>query len=339
MFCVECGSEEKIYGSLCRSCLLSKDLIDCPSHIELEMCHGCGNFYEHGRWRDLDYVEQASRILLDKTTTHKQIESIRWEIPDFEPVKGEHREICQAVSIIGGQEFLQDFEMNIRVRVQMCPSCSRKGSNYYEAIVQLRRDGVAVKDAEIELAIESQQILNYTESLADNEDNAFLTKWGVVAGGMDYYIGSIVLAKNIAARMREGYGATIKESNTMVGMRDGQDLYRWTILVRLPNYGRGDIIVYEKKLFLVDAVSRKILTIKGVAKGQIHRLNPEDSKIKPVCKYSQLMEAVVVSHDAKTIQVLDPDNYKTITVLRPSYLKEIGETVPVVRYDEQLHAV
>ena len=339
MFCVECGSEEKLYGSLCRECLLSKDLIDPPSHIELEMCHDCGKFYDRGRWHDLDYVEQASRILEGKTKTHKQIESIRWVIPEFEPTKGEHRVICQAIASIGGKDFELDFEIGIRIRVQMCPSCSRQSSDYYEAILQLRMEGVAAKDVETELAIENQQILRYVDSLAGNEDNAFLTKCGVVQGGMDYYIGSIVLAKNIAARMREGYGATIKESNTMVGMRDGQDLYRWTILVRLPLHGRGDIIAYEKKLYVVDAVSRKVLTIKGIAKGQIYRIQPDDSKIKPVSKYSKLMEAVVVSYEAKTIQVLDPDNYKTLTVLRPSYLKEIGETVPVVRYDEQLHAV
>ena len=296
MFCVECGSEEKLYGSLCRSCLLSKDLINPPSHIELEMCHGCANFYERGRWHDLDYVEQASRILEAQTKIHKQIDSIHWKIPEFEPVKGEHRVTCQAIASIGGKDFELDFEIGIRIRVQMCPSCSRQSSNYYEAIIQLRRDGVAAKDAEIELAIENQQILKYVESLAGNEDNAFLTKWGVVQGGMDYYIGSIVLAKNIAARMREGYGATIKESNTMVGMRDGQDLFRWTILVRLPLHGRGDIIAYEKKLYVVDAVTRKILTIKGIAKGQVYRISPDDSKIKPVSKYSQIMEAVVFSH-------------------------------------------
>ena len=339
MFCVECGSEEKLYGSLCRKCLLSKDLINPPSHIELEMCHGCGNFFDHGRWQDLDYVEQASRLLKEKTKTYKQIDSIHWNIPVFEPVKGEHRVICQAIAIIGGKEFEQDFEIGIRIRVQMCPSCSRKGSNYYEAILQLRKEGVAAKDVEIELAIENQLILDYTDSLAGNEANAFLTKWGVVQGGMDYYIGSIVLAKNIAAKMRDNYGATLKESNSMVGMRDGQDLYRWTILVRLPLHGRGDIIAYEKKLYFVDAVSRKVLTIKGIAKGQIYRIQPYDIKIKPVAKYSKLEEAVVVSHEAKTIQILDPDSYKTVTVLRPHHLKEIGETVPVVRYDEQLHAV
>ncbi len=339
MFCVECGSEEKLYGSLCRECLLSKDLINSPSHIELEMCHDCGNFYDRGRWRDLDYVEQASRILDDKTKTHKQIDSIHWEIPEFEPVKGEHRVTCQAIAIIGGQEFKQDLEIGIRIRVQMCPSCSRRSSDYYEAILQLRRDGVASKDAEIELAIENQQVLRYVDSLAGNEENAFLTKWGVVPGGMDYYIGSIVLAKNIAARMREGYGATIKESNSMVGMRDGQDLYRWTILVRLPIHGRGDVVAYDKKLYVVDAVSRKILSLKSVAKGQIYRMSPDDSKIKPVAKYSKLMEAVVVSYEGKAIQILDPENFKTVTVLRPPYLKQVGETVPVVRYDEQLHVV
>jgi len=339
MFCVECGSEEKLYGSLCRNCLLSKDLIMPPSHIELDMCHGCGNFFDHGRWKDLDYVAQASQILEERTKTHKQIEEIRWEIPEFEPEKGEHRVICQAIAIIGGQEFEQDFQIGIRIRVQMCPSCSRQSSDYYEAIIQLRRDGIAAKDAEKELAIENQQILRYVDSLAGNEDNAFLTKWGAVPGGMDYYIGSIVLAKNIAAKMRDNYGASIKESNTIVGMRDGQDLYRWTILIRLPAHGRGDVVAYEKKLYVVDAVSRKILTLKSVAKGQIYRISPDDTKIKPVAKCSELMEAVVVSHEKKDIQVLDPESLKTVTVLRPPYLRDLGETVPVVRYDERLHAV
>ncbi len=339
MFCVECGSEEEIFGSLCRKCLLSKDLIMPPSYIALDMCHGCGRFFEAGRWKDMYHLELASEILESQTKTHAQVESLRFEIPDFPPDKGEHRETCRAIAMIGNREFEQDFEIGIRIKVQMCPSCSRQGSDYFEAIIQLRRDDVAVKDAEIELAIENQQILKYSETLAGNEENAFLSKWGAVPGGMDYYIGSIVLAKNIAAKMRDNYGASLKESNTVIGMRDGQDLYRWTILVRMPANGVGDVVAYDRKLYVVDGVTRKIITLKGIRHGHIYRIPPEDVKLKPVCKYSQLLEAVVVSHEGKTIQVLDPDNYKTVTLALPPYLKHIGETVPVVRYDEQLHVV
>ncbi|MCK5397899.1 MAG: 60S ribosomal export protein NMD3, partial [Thermoplasmata archaeon] len=251
MFCVECGSEDEIFGSLCRNCLLSKELIMPPAYIALEMCHDCGRFFESGRWKDVYHIELASSILDDRTKTHAQVESLSWDIPDFLPEKGEHREICQAVAMIGGKEFEQDFEVGIRIRVQMCPSCSRKSSDYFEAVIQLRKDNVSTKDAEIELAIENQLILNYTDTLAGNEDNAFLSKWGTVQGGIDYYIGSIVLAKNIAAKMRDNYGASLKESNTVVGMRDGQDLFRWTILVRMPLNGVGDVVAYDRKLYVV----------------------------------------------------------------------------------------
>ncbi len=339
MFCVECGSEDEIFGSLCRNCLLSKELIMPPAYIALEMCHDCGRFFESGRWKDVYHIELASSILDDRTKTHAQVESLSWDIPDFLPEKGEHREICQAVAMIGGKEFEQDFEVGIRIRVQMCPSCSRKSSDYFEAVIQLRKDNVSTKDAETELAIENQLILNYTDTLAGNEDNAFLSKWGTVQGGIDYYIGSIVLAKNIAAKMRDNYGASLKESNTVVGMRDGQDLFRWTILVRMPLNGVGDVVAYDRKLYVVDAVTRKVLTLKDIARGQILRIQPDDVKLKPVTKYSQLMDAVVVSYESKTIQVLDPDNFKTITLARPPYLKDVGETVPVARYDERLHVV
>ena len=339
MFCVECGSEEELFGSLCRKCLLSKDLIMPPTHIALDMCHDCGKFLESGRWQEIYHVTLATSILDTETKTHAQVESISWDIPDFPPDKGEHREACRAVAIIGNQEFEQDFEVAIRIRVQMCPSCSRQSSDYFEAIIQLRKDGLAVKDSERELAIENQLILKYTDTLAGNEANAFLSKWGAVQGGMDYYIGSIVLAKNIAAKMRDNYGANIKESNTIVGMRDGQDLYRWTILVRMPTNGVGDVVAYDKKLYVVDSVTRKVLALKDISHGQIYRVQPDDQKLKSVSRYSDLMEAVVVSYEAKTIQVLDPDNYKTITLTRPSYMREVGETVPVVRYDERLYVV
>ena len=339
MFCVECGSEEMLFGSLCRKCLLSKRVIKPPSHIELEMCHLCGNFFDHGKWKDLDYIEQAGQIIEANTETYKQIESIRWEIPEFEPSKGEHHVVCHAIASVGGKEFCQDFDIGIRIRVQTCPSCSRQNSDYFEAIIQLRRDNVSVKNAERELAIENQQILNYVDSLAGNEENAFLTKWGTVPGGMDYYIGSMALARNIVSKMRENLGATIKESNTIIGMRDGHDIYRYTFLVRLPAYGRGDIVAYDKKLFVVDSVSPKVITLKSVRYAQIYKITPGDTKIKLVSKYSELLEAIVVSHDKTSIQILDPESMKTVTVLRPRYLEHIGESVLAVWYDERLHAV
>ncbi len=71
---------------------------------------------------------------------------------------------------------------------------------------------------------------------------------------------------------------------------------------------------------------------------RITRIKTSDNP-KLVSSKEELEQAVVVSEEADTIQVLDPENMKTVTVARPKELENVGETVDVVRFKGELYIV
>ncbi|MDO9537106.1 MAG: NMD3-related protein [Thermoplasmata archaeon] len=337
MFCVECGSEDKVYGHLCKNCLLSKNLITPPDYIEVHVCLGCARVLSGGSvWKKMAHEDEAATVLAAASKSHVEAKELRWEVPSFPADKGEHRVLCTAISMIGGEELAIDFEIGIRIRFQQCQSCSRQSGDYYESIIQLRIDDLSVKDAEIELAEESALVFKMVEESSD--ENAFISKCSLVKGGMDFYIGSTPLARAIANKFRNRYGAITTESPSIIGMKDGRDMYRFSIAVRLPTHREGDVVALDKKIHVVES-SGKIITLKNVSNGQIVRLSPDAPTLKPVAKFHELKDVVVVTHDKTTIQVLDPDSMVAVTLRKPPYLTKIGETVPVVRYDNVLYVV
>ena len=85
-FCVECGAEEKLYGHLCKRCLLSKDLVKPPKHISISVCRGCDSVLRGASWQDLRPADVAFEILAKETEARAEVEELRWELPDIEPI-------------------------------------------------------------------------------------------------------------------------------------------------------------------------------------------------------------------------------------------------------------
>jgi len=339
MFCVECGAEERLYGHLCRKCLTSKVLITPPEHIVVQVCKTCGRVLDGAQWRMAVPEEIASKQLEAGTRRHGQVRAVRWTVPFLPPEKGEHRVKCTAVLTIEDDELSQERELSIRVRPGCCTACSRQSGDYYEAILQLRMDGLAPKDAEVELAEENATVMRMTEEYSDIDEKAFITKQSLVKGGIDYYMGSLAMARAIAARIRSQTGASVNESPSLVGQKDGVDMYRNSILVKLPALREGDAVAYGKEIHVVEESDSKVAVLRSASTGRTVRVKPDDPRMRPVARYRDLMQAVVVAHDRTTVQVLDPESMATVTLLRHPYLDRIGEHVQVVRYEGELHIV
>ena len=62
---------------------------------------------------------------------------------------------------------------------------------------------------------------------------------------------------------------------------------------------------------------------------------PEDVKLDKISDRSKAMKTVLVSGDAKSVQILDPVTYQSITIKRPAFLQqEPGEEVWAVKTPE-----
>jgi nonsense-mediated mRNA decay protein 3 len=106
----------------------------------------------------------------------------------------------------------------------VCPNCSRRYCGYYEAIIQIRGNY-------------DESVLKFVEDsvdeVTDKFEKGFITKVEKVVGGFDYYLGSKNLACKIAEQMKKKFNAEIKKSYKLVTEKDGQEIYRTNISVRI----------------------------------------------------------------------------------------------------------
>lgn len=139
---------------------------------------------------------------------------------------------------------LHDYKSTtLRIKNDICKVCSRQLGNYYESILQIRvkkSNRYSLETIDGALSI----VKRYVSKRASS--NMFITKIVSVINGVDIYLSSISLGKSLAKELSSIYCAETKKSPKLVRQsHDGQDLYRLTYLVRIPDYNVGDVVSFH----------------------------------------------------------------------------------------------
>jgi nonsense-mediated mRNA decay protein 3 len=230
-----------------------------------------------------------------------------------------------------GLEFEVPRETRIRLKNGVCQDCSRQRGSYYEAIVQLRARKRHPNAVEVDEA----------QALAENiveSSSSFITKVEEVKGGIDMYMGKTSDGRALASLLSNKFGGRMGETKKQAGRKDGIEIFRTTFLVRLPQFGRGDLVIFEEKLWEVRSFTKSKVNIEEVSTGRRSSMQMKDIEKLPVLKKKDyLMKAVVVSEQEDELQVMDPENYKTVDLKRPPGFKEGSKEIQIIKYDGELH--
>jgi nonsense-mediated mRNA decay protein 3 len=140
------------------------------------------------------------------------------------------------------------------------------------------------------------------------------------------------LGKQICRAIIDVYGGKFLESPKLVGQKNGVDLYRITFALRLPEFVKGDIISVGDKFIEVQNCGKHVSGI-DLETGKRFMENFNDLiDVKKLSRKQDAVPAVLVADEERTIQVLDPDTYETITIKRPEFLSaEPGNEVKIVK--------
>lgn len=276
--CYRCGAEDELIDGLCPICYAQEHpLIEVPDRVEVEVCHLCGS-YKRKIWQT-PKSEEAFEILNEiayyatKDAIKKKSVTVDVEIyPEITQLPGGKRsKLIIPVHIVAkgrlpGEKEDRVYEKDIEVHLKMvqCPRCSRFMSNYYEATLQVRAMNRYLTEEERE------ELDNFVrEELVKRlkkDRMAFISKFIPQKEGLDYQLGSVGAARNIAQRIKERYGGKITETATLVGVdRDsGKELYRVTVSVRIPEYKVGDVVEYKNKHYVVSAITENKVYMKSI---------------------------------------------------------------------------
>ena len=339
-FCVKCGDEcEESIDGLCIECWLDgRKLVDLPHHVDLHVCANCLEYDYGGRWVRRDPMVAIQDCAADALMAVRgaQVVGISTSVEEQDPktfVVTVHAD-CDVM----GYPAEGEASTIVRVKNTVCRRCSRQLGSYYESILQIRTVSGKLSEEMREATLAMTE--NSVNRQAANNRQIFITKMELVTGGVDVYLSSIALGKSLAKELSDAFCAETKESPKLVGQTtDGQDMYRLTYLVRLPDYKVGDIVIFQNKyckLTRVNGNGGRLTDLRDFRDRSVRRADMPDIRLYE--RSSDLADATVVSRSGSEIQVLNPSNYSTVDLKVPEDA-EIGDTVKVVTIDDVLYYV
>lgn len=333
--CPRCGQPAE--QGLCPQCALDlAELFRSADLAEVTVCSVCGSRQIKGKWQlpdDSSLEELASRAAVESIWLHEEFNEPEIEI-DLRQV-GATRYLAK-VEIKGsfrGRTVEEHCEIPVRIKLVACDRCSRMAGKYFQSTVQVRGNRTrSLTSHEIE------QCKSIARSMADagyrNGDQlSFIQEMKEVKGGLDIVLGSTQLGRHMARAIYERFGGRLLESSKLVGKKDGRDVYRSTLLVRLPRLKRGDIVSFHGSLFEVTGFDGKMASITSLREGRRSSLSEESAEaVEILGNRADAKRAMVILADDDAMEILDPETFKTTLASNPKGLKpRPGEEVTVMR--------
>lgn len=216
-FCFVCGKRtQKLIDGYCECCLRKKPLAVLPKKISIFVCSRCGLIKIGSVWTT-DFKKAIEKNM-----------KIFGEIKEMELTKENNIITVMCGGHIQGIDKKEEHKIELEEKKVLCSLCAKKSSGYYEAILQLRSEGDIAKNAENRV----ESLLSFAVEQLERQDRDAFYRIKRIKEGINLYFSDKRSAEKIA-RLLKGKGARIKKSYKLVGKKQGKNIYRNIIAVRV----------------------------------------------------------------------------------------------------------
>ena len=135
--------------------------------------------------------------------------------------------------------------------------------DYYEGTLQLRNP--------------TKEVLEFVMESINKADSTLISKKEKVVNGFDLYITSQKFLQHLGKKLKKHFHGELKISSRLHTKNriTSRNIYRVSVLFRMPKFKKGDIMDYKGEKIKVIGVSKKILA-KNLTTGRKLRLNFRD---------------------------------------------------------------
>jgi nonsense-mediated mRNA decay protein 3 len=247
-FCVVCGATGRpLVDGLCAECAADRTvLVSVPTRVVVTVCPTCGARRVGNRWEG-----SGSSPLLTATdlTPHVRVlpevglRKVDWEERAVTPTVREY--MGRAHVGFRGAERTIPLPLSVRLDHRTCPDCSRKSGRFFTATLQLR--GPSERPPEKSAALHSRLEGVWQRLLGEaRPDWRRALSWTeTLPEGYDCFFTDTLAARSLARLARQRFGASVKESASLFGRKDGRDVYRVTFCLRFPRTGTAGAAVEQ----------------------------------------------------------------------------------------------
>ncbi len=334
-FCILCSGPPPLTSQrICESCFRERtELSILPDRIQQTRCPKCGLDMVGSRWSHMDRDDLHHARVQEVLDVHEKASSISTGLL-AEPIDERATRLNVQVSgSIEGFVFEAEHEAILQTSDGVCPTCTRRAGHYYEATMQLRSAGRRLEEDEV-TALRA----TLDDLLARIEPNPmfFITEEGAVTGGWDLQLGSKALAKQWARHLIDRYGGQAKESSTVIGHRDGEEVSRLTVLYRKPAYSLGDVLRYSGALWRVDAWRKEGPMLLSLDRRERRSTTWRDlEKSVVLSRTAEHVETEVLRRDDSAIDVLDPRDWQVRTIPQPYDMQADASIIRIALIEDE----
>ena len=238
-FCVVCGrSDRPLEGGLCVDCFArTHTLVEVADRPRVTLCPSCGARLVARHWErrgapPMLTAEDLAPWLRPRPEVG--IRRVAWEETGRNPLV---REMRGRIDVrFRGTERPIAVEFPVQLEHRTCEECSRRSGHYYTALVQLR--GPEGRSISPRILREDRRRLralwarHLTEARA--EWRRALSWEEERPEGWDFYFIDTVAARGVVRWLKARLRASLSESPSLYGRKDGRDLFRVTFCLRVP---------------------------------------------------------------------------------------------------------
>ena len=316
-FCVACGAKPPLYHErMCEQCTRIRSTIaKVPQHIQYFQCANCNLFDVGGRWVEMPFENLQEELLKRNLQVDEAASGLVTEI-SAEFIDDRNTKLhLDFTASIHGLQFEEQHEVILRRSNGVCVTCTRRAGNYYVATVQLRSVGRRLGGDELN---ELRASLDEVVAGMPPDPMFFISSESEVQGGYDVILGSKGLARSWSRHLLRKWGGQCKETNSVVGHKDGADITRLTILYRKPGYDIGDVVRWRDILWRVGG-----WTGDGAILSRIERIERRGvswrgmEKATVLCPLAAQLEVEMITQDSSAGEFLNPETWTPATVRLP----------------------
>ena len=316
-FCIICGSTSPlVHERMCENCMRDRlNLAKVPKTVQHIRCARCGLVEVQNRWIELSEDELWEELVQRVLTVHQDVVGLNISLASERIDDRNTRLHLELFAEVHGVKMIEQHTIMARMSNGVCLTCTRKAGNYFEATVQLRSAGRRLEDSELQ---QMRASLDSLRAEMQPDPMFFVTKEGPVQGGYDIVLGSKGLARTWGRKLIQRWGGQVKETNSVVGRKDGVDLTRLTLLYRRPAFDVGDVVRWRDDLWRIASWSNDGALLSKISHSQRTGSSWRDlEKAQVVCRHSEQVVVELLSKDSSAGEFLDPSNWRTCTVRLP----------------------
>ena len=354
-FCAICGAiEGPFLDNLCENCFKKENPLELKklNSLNVEICPTCGTLKVLGAHVDTWESGQPLEATIREVVRSAIVEKINLESSfqcDFEDNIEESKIMNYGVKEFETKtyvvtkpyeefgEFEDEFVTRLKMVREICDDCSKYKSGYFEAILQVRGENRKLTDQE------QSDIENLIENKMKQFEDArlsYMLDFNVDQDGLTAQISTKFLAEALAREIK-GFtsGKLTSAFEHKTTSKDGEEVYTNTYLVRLPEFTQGDIVEYDRVLWVVKNVSDALIKMESLENHEIKKIDRKRVESRAIKRSEEIVERefMFVSAEANVVTIMAMDNYENFddNLERLPKNKIIGEQIKGFILDEK----